>query len=555
MSLEAGLTAFKRGHYADAIAHLDTYCAECETLGSTGSRNYMQAGMALVKAYHAEKKFDKAIAQCEVFMASDKNPALKIWADKTFPKLQDAQNAPEPEPKSEEESKLAAESYDALKLLESGIAAQKRGDDKAAIDDLEAYLETCTNVRSRNFMQAQISRVKAYRSLGQLERAHAICEELQAIDNAALQSWASKAISALGQAGGAPAATASEPSDETQSESVSTDSENSHLDTDKLSVQSPEKRSPAPIPRKPPIRPGVARMLDNTSTVEISAAASASSFPSEPSSQSASVPSSHPGSSHHTTSSSRSGTSHSRSSSSKAPTAAGTGVAALLGGGLLVMLTKPVFRRFLFAIIGLTIGVSRACLGGGFTGSDSYTDESYSDYTADALHDAACNGDPQEAQALIQNGTSVDVIDSEGNTPLFLAVSGCSSNYETYPVTEGHRAVITLLINNGASTSSVNNYGQTPLHWAAAWGPADVTTSLVSYGANVGAVDEYQDTPLHWAAWAGNDSSAEALANLGVPLSPINADGDTPLDVARNFGSYSTAELLQGRGATAKTTY
>jgi len=545
MSLEDGLTAFKRGRNGDAIAHLEAYCAECQASGSTGSRNYMQAGIALVKAYHADKQIDKAIATCEAFAASDNNNALQIWADKTLLKLQNAPQETEPNAKPEALLTPAAESRDALKQLESGILAQKRGDDESAIESLESYLSICENVRSRNYMQAQMSRVKAYRSMGQLDKAYAICEELATVDNAALQSWASKAIAALRQAGVEPSAQA-----------AATDSPS----TQPSLSPNQSKRSPAPVPRKPPARPGVAQMLDNTSTVEVSATSGGSSFSGH------SVSSTSSASSAMSSDSSRNGqstasqgsgrrstqrSSHSHQSTATTSAAAGTGVAALLGGGVFVLFTKPVFRRALFTVIGIMIALSRACLGGVFTSSDDYADSTYSDYTADALHDAACNGNPQEAQALIQSGTSANVLDSEGNTPLFLAVSGCSSNYETYPVTDGHRAVMTLLIDNGASVATTNNYGQTPLHWAAAWGPTDVTTSLVSHGASIGAIDDYQDTPLHWAAWASNSSSAEALINLGVPLNPVNGDGQTPLDVARDYGSDTMITFLQNQGAAS----
>ena len=124
-----------------------------------------------------------------------------------------------------------------------------------------------------------------------------------------------------------------------------------------------------------------------------------------------------------------------------------------------------------------------------------------------------------------------------------------------YPVTEGHQAVATLLLNSGASTSVTNIYGETPLHWAAAWGTADITLSLIGQGANINALDEYQSTPLHWAAWGGNQPSTETLVNLGVSLNPQNLDGDTPLDLAHYYSeSRAVATFLQSKGALAKNT-
>ncbi|MEM9450055.1 MAG: ankyrin repeat domain-containing protein [Cyanobacteria bacterium P01_E01_bin.6] len=571
MSLEDGLIAFKRGRYAEAIAHLDAYCTESQASGKTGSRNYMQAGMSLVKAYHAEKQFEQAIAQCKAFMTSDKNPALQIWADKTFPKLQQAQSKPETDAKTSSEPTPTAESPESIQLLDAGIAAQKQGDNEAAIEFLDSYLSCCCKVRSRNYMQAHISRVKAYRSLGQADRAYSICQELQAIDNPALQSWASKAMTALRPSGTSSA----EQTDSPRTDSPRTDSpradaaSSSPAESEHVMPTTSATRSPAPVPRKPPIRPGVAQLLDNTSTIEISAVAGAAATitSGQATSESATPLISSEGDRSSTATRSATANRQIQSAKERSPRSAqgrssqprtsntkGTGAAALLGGGVLVLLTRPIFRRSMFTLIAFAIGLSRACLGGDFTSNDSYADESYLDYSSDALHDAACIGDPQEAQVLLENGTSADVLDTDGNTPLFLSVSGCSSAGDVYSVTEGHRAVTTLLISNGASSTIVNDYGETPLHWAAAYGTADITMSLVSQGASVSAVDSHQDTPLHWAAWAGNQESVETLVNLGVPLSPQNADGETPLDLARYYHDHaSVAMFLQSRGAVAAT--
>lgn len=263
MSLEDGLTAFKRGNYADAIALLDAYCKNCEQSGSVSSRNYMQAGMALVKSYHAERKMEQAIAQCEAFMACENNPALKIWADKAFPKLQQAPTDPEPQTAA---SSAAPPPPDKTELLEAGIAAQKRGDNEQAIESLEAYLETCANTRSRNYMQAQMARIKAYRAIGNIDRAYALCEELHASDNPALQSWASKAMSALRPPGSAPAEQASESGAAQPSGEQAT-----AAPQDQAGHASPKKTPRAQAPLPIPIKPGVARPIDNTSTIEISA--------------------------------------------------------------------------------------------------------------------------------------------------------------------------------------------------------------------------------------------------------------------------------------------
>lgn len=538
MALEDGLNAFKRGNYGEAIALLDAYCKSCEESDSTGSRNYMQAGMALVKSYHAERRFEEAIAQCQAFMDSDANPALKIWADKAFPKLQEAKDAPEPEPEAPAEASPTPQSQEKLHLLEEGINAQKFGENEAAIASLEEYLESCSNVRSRNYMQAQISRVKAYRALQQFDRAYEICEELQAIENPGLQSWATKAIVALEPHRTKP----DEPEDAADAEGKS----------------AAKAKKPIFVPRKAAIRPGVAQLIDNTSTVEISAVPGTPT-PIPPGQSSA-------GSSYGANASTSSGkmgsNGHRRSSGGarNASRAQGTGAAALMGGGALLIISRLLFRRGGIAVIAFFIGITRACFSGGYVSDSDYYDDSYaSDYTPgyvyDDLHRAACDGDSAAAESLIKNGANVNLADDEGNTPLFWAVSGCSSMDAVYPVTDGHQYIASVLIQNGASVNTPNIYGETPLHWSAAWGNATITNSLISQGASMTAVDAYESTPLHWAAWGGNQSSTEALVNIGAPLNAQNGDGDTPLDLANYYSeSAAVASFLQSRGAIAINT-
>ncbi len=536
MSLEDGLNAFKRGNHSEAIALLDAYCKRCEESNSVGSRNYMQAGMALVKAYHGERRFDEAIAQCEVFMKSDANPALKIWADKAFPKLQDAKDAPEPAPEPEQSAQASSPlSQEKTHLLDEGVNAQKIGDNEAAIASLEEYLESCSNVRSRNYMQAQISRVKAYRALKQFDRAYDVCEKLNASENPGLRSWAEKAMVAL--------------------EPYRTKPE----EPEKAPVADGE--SPAPVkkptfvPRQAPTRPGIARLVDNTSTVELSA------IPGTPtpfsSSHSSSV------SSYAANPSTSSGRSQGRRSSGGAGggavRAAGTGAAALMGGGALLVLSKLLFRRGGIAAIVFFVGIARACFSGGYVSDSGYYDDSYASdspgYAYDDLHQAACEGDAEVAETLIKKGADINLADAEGNTPLFWAVSGCSSVDSIRPVTQGHQYITNVLVLSGASVNTQNVYGETPLHWAAAWGNAETTTSLITQGANVTAVDSYDSTPLHWAAWSGNQPSAEVLVNLGVSLNAQNIDGDTPLDLANYYPeNAAVATFLQGKGAIAINT-
>lgn len=575
MSLEDGLTAFKRNQYAEAIAHLSRYCRDCEASGSTGSRNYMQAGMSLVKAYHRDRQLDQAIAQCEAFMACDTNPALQIWANRTRPKLtaptsesvQDSSNpAPErtvsaPAPAT---ATAPARAADNLQTLKTGLAAQKRGDYTLAIQSIEAYLTTCTNRRSRAYIQAQIARTKSYRDSGQVDRAIAICEELLTLnENPALQNWATKAFSALRsdpratpvssnstQPSASTAPTADTPAFTSAIASISASSLTPRPNPTGAIASTPTARATAPS------QPGVARMLDNTQTVIVSAipgqpttfSSSSSPSPSSPPSSSSPSLSSFSNASPSPAQTRGRSAKSSRTSSRARPAAApsSSGPAALIGGGILALLFQWLVRRGGGVILfGLVWGL-RACFSGGYIdGAESYASFS-------PIHQAACEGDTTELETLIQGGTDVNAPDDSGNTPLFWAVSGCSSFDSVSVPTEGHAAVTTSLLNHGASVDIANAYGETPLHWAAAWGSATTIASLLNQGADWQAVDEYQSTPLHWAAWSGNLSTAEVLVNVGADLNPQNLDGETPLDAARyDPANDAVAAFLQSRGGVA----
>jgi uncharacterized protein len=66
-----------------------------------------------------------------------------------------------------------------------------------------------------------------------------------------------------------------------------------------------------------------------------------------------------------------------------------------------------------------------------------------------ALATSCMFGNLQAAQTLVRLGANVDLADSEGMTPLHLAVLG------------GHVEIVGLLLSSGASTSLTNEFGDT----------------------------------------------------------------------------------------------
>ena len=70
---------------------------------------------------------------------------------------------------------------------------------------------------------------------------------------------------------------------------------------------------------------------------------------------------------------------------------------------------------------------------------------------------------------LEQDDIDINVIDSDGNTPLHTALE------------LGQETISMLLILHGANVSAVNNVGRTPLHFAALQGMEQVCVCMFMY--------------------------------------------------------------------------
>lgn len=84
MSLQAGLDAVKQGRYQEAVQVLEQFCLNCS---DSRAKEYAQAQMGLVKAYHQLGQTDRAIALCHQLLASEIPQAHK-WAEQTLRSLE-----------------------------------------------------------------------------------------------------------------------------------------------------------------------------------------------------------------------------------------------------------------------------------------------------------------------------------------------------------------------------------------------------------------------------------------------------------------------------------
>jgi ankyrin repeat protein len=122
------------------------------------------------------------------------------------------------------------------------------------------------------------------------------------------------------------------------------------------------------------------------------------------------------------------------------------------------------------------------------------------------LHLAACLGDVEKTQALLQSAGNLNARDERDRTALYIAACG------------GHQALAELLIKHGADVHARGEDELTPLHEAARRGHLAVAELLIDSGANVNAWARAHWTPLHEAAWQGHKDVVELLIARGAPV-------------------------------------
>ncbi|XP_078427474.1 acyl-CoA-binding domain-containing protein 1-like [Wolffia australiana] len=101
----------------------------------------------------------------------------------------------------------------------------------------------------------------------------------------------------------------------------------------------------------------------------------------------------------------------------------------------------------------------------------------------DPLHVSAREGDVHALRARLEDGFSVNTIDSEGRTPLHWAVD------------RGRLDVVEMLLDRNANVNAKDNEGQTPLHYACLCDRAAIAEELIRRGADRGAKDKDGQTP------------------------------------------------------------
>lgn len=127
------------------------------------------------------------------------------------------------------------------------------------------------------------------------------------------------------------------------------------------------------------------------------------------------------------------------------------------------------------------------------------------------LHQAMYANNPEIVKLLIKRKAPLNVIDSNGSTPLMIAVN------------RGSDDIAQLLLDNGADPDIKDTaYGRTALHIAASKGYDKIAAALISKGAGLNITDNKGQTPLYSALYHGNDQITKLLIQNKAENKVIN---------------------------------
>ncbi|KAG0576670.1 hypothetical protein KC19_5G098100 [Ceratodon purpureus] len=136
-------------------------------------------------------------------------------------------------------------------------------------------------------------------------------------------------------------------------------------------------------------------------------------------------------------------------------------------------------------------GVKRMGPGPVFSSLVMNEDGGEEESTMDPLHACARDGDVEGLAKLVDQGSSINVKDSDGRTPLIWAVD------------RGNLSAVEILVAKGAEINAKDQEGQTALHYATVCDQEEVAKYLFEHGADINIPDNEGNTPLsqcppHW---------------------------------------------------------
>jgi hypothetical protein len=132
------------------------------------------------------------------------------------------------------------------------------------------------------------------------------------------------------------------------------------------------------------------------------------------------------------------------------------------------------------------------------------------------LHSAACYGDVEAVQVLLNLETDINIRNNDGMSPLNnISINSTGSRWAPKYL-QSLPKVARLLLDRGADINSRNREGWTPLHTTTKVGLIEVIRVLLERGANVGAENKQGRTPFSLAKERGYDEVMKLLSEHGA---------------------------------------
>ena len=154
------------------------------------------------------------------------------------------------------------------------------------------------------------------------------------------------------------------------------------------------------------------------------------------------------------------------------------------------------------------------------------------------LHQAVGNGHKDIVSLLLNEGCPIDVVDSKCRSALHCAAQG------------GQIDMIEMLSEQGLDVNIGDDEGLTPLHYAAIYGQLESVRTLLRLGGreSMTKVAGSHGAPLHQAVEKGHRDIVSLLLNEGCPINVVDSKGRSVLHYAAQGGQIDMIEMLAKQG-------
>lgn len=150
------------------------------------------------------------------------------------------------------------------------------------------------------------------------------------------------------------------------------------------------------------------------------------------------------------------------------------------------------------------------------------------------VHAAAESGDKQILKEVLSAGSSANVVNSLGQSPLHLAILG------------GFEEAAIYLINEGATINRPRCYSlnEAPIHTASRLGFLKILEHMMNRGSDLNVQLNDGSTPLHVAIRNRHAAAVELLCRYGASTDVCDKHGKSPINLALRQLSISIIQIL-----------